>query len=148
LIKISTKGRYGTRAMLDLAVNHGMGPIFLKDIAQRQEISVGYLEQIIPVLKAAGLVNSIRGAKGGYTLARKPEAIGLKEIIYALEGPLSLVECVNKPDLCRKTAFCVTRGIWSGLKEKIDDYLEKITLGDLVKEYRTRQKDRPLMYSI
>lgn len=148
MIKISAKGRYGTRAMLELALNYGKGPIFLKDIADRQEISVGYLEQIIPALKAAGLVNSIRGARGGYTLAREPEGIRLKEIIYALEGPPSIVGCINGSDKCEKIDICVTRDLWNGLNNIIDNYFEQITLNHLVGKHRNKQKSRPLMYSI
>ena len=92
MIRISTKGRYGTRLMLELALNYGNGTMLLKEVAQSQDISVGYLEQIIPNLKAAGLINSSRGAHGGYELARPPEEINLKEIVEALEGPLSLIE--------------------------------------------------------
>lgn len=148
MIRISTKGRYGTRAMLDLALNYGRGPILLKDIADRQEISIGYLEQIIPSLKAAGLVNSIRGARGGYTLARKPGNIRLKEIISALEGPLSIVECVNEADQCEKVDLCVTRDLWNDLNNIISNYLEEINLEHLVEKHRNKQKSRPLMYSI
>lgn len=148
MIKISTKGRYGTRAMLDLALNHGRGLIFLKDIAERQEISIGYLEQIIPSLKAAGLVNSSRGAHGGYALAKVPDDITIKEIISALEGPLFLVECIKDPKACEKTDFCVTRDLWNGLSEKIDDFLASVTLQHLVDKHRSKQKSRPLMYSI
>ncbi|MCJ7665661.1 MAG: RrF2 family transcriptional regulator [Actinobacteria bacterium] len=148
MIRLSTKGRYGTRVMLELALNHGRGLILLRDIAERQEISIGYLEQIIPSLKTAGLVNSTRGAHGGYTLAKIPADITLKEIISALEGPLSLVECINDPKVCEKTDFCVTRDLWNNLGEKIDDFLETITLQHLVDKHRSKQKSRPLMYSI
>jgi Rrf2 family protein len=148
MIKISTKGRYGTRAMLELALNYGRGPMFLKGIADRQGISIGYLEQIIPSLKAAGLVNSIRGARGGYALAREPGSIRLKEIIYALEGPVSIVECINEKDRCEKVDLCVTHDLWNELNNVIDDYLEEITLDQLVEKHRSKQKSRPLMYSI
>ena len=148
MIRISTKGRYGTRAMLDLALNYGNGLTLLKDIAERQEISIGYLEQIIPSLKTAGLVNSSRGAHGGYALAKVPVDITIKEIISALEGPLALVECIKDPDKCEKTDFCVTRDLWDELSEKIDDFLISVTLQDLVEKHRNKQKSRPLMYSI
>ena len=148
MIRISTKGRYGTRAMLDLALNHENGLVLLKDIAERQDISIGYLEQIIPSLKAAGLVNSSRGAHGGYALARIPADITLKEIISALEGPLSLVECIKDPKICNKTDLCTTRDLWNDLNEKIDDYLVSVTLQQLVDKHRNKQKSRPLMYSI
>ncbi len=148
MLRLSTKGRYGTRAMLDLAINYGKGPILLKDIAKRQEISIGYLEQIIPGLKAAGLVNSLRGAKGGYTLADKPKNIKLKEIIHALEGPTSLVEDSNNNDYSEKIDLCVIRELWDGLSKIIDDYLGKISLSNLVEKYNNKQKSQPLMYNI
>ncbi len=148
MIRISTKGRYGTRAMLELALNHGRGLILLKDIAERQEISIGYLEQIIPSLKAAGLVNSSRGAHGGYTLAKSPADITLKEIISALEGPVSLVECIKDPETCNRTDFCITRDVWTELSEKMDEFLVSVTLKQLVEKHRSKQKSQPLMYSI
>ncbi len=148
MIRISTKGRYGTRAMLELALSHGRGLVLLKEIAERQEISIGYLEQIIPSLKAAGLVNSSRGAHGGYTLAKNPADITLKEIISALEGPLSLVECIKDPETCTRTDFCITRDIWTELSEKMNDYLVSVTLQHLVEKHRSKQKSQPLMYSI
>lgn len=148
MIRISTKGRYGTRLMLELALNYGNGTMLLKEVAQSQDISVGYLEQIIPNLKAAGLINSSRGAHGGYELARPPEEINLKEIVEALEGPLSLIECIRSPDLCGRSEFCVTRDIWDELTEKLDTTLGSKTLKDLVEKHKNKQKSQPLMYSI
>ena len=148
MIKLSTKGRYGTRLMLDLALSYGKKPVLLKDIAERQEISVGYLEQIMPGLKAAGLINSSRGAHGGYTLARAPSDITLKEVVMALEGSLTLVECVKTPKVCKRIDFCVTRDLWRELTEKMKDTLNSKTLQDLVDQHKEKQKSRPLMYSI
>jgi len=148
MIRISTKIRYGTRAMLDLGLNYGRGLILLKDIAKRQEISVGYLEQIIPSLKAAGLVNSSRGAHGGYALAKDPADIILKEIISALEGSFSLTECINDPDSCERADFCITRDLWDDLGGLIDDFLLSITLQQLIDKYRIKQRSCSLMYNI
>ena len=148
MLRISTKGRYGTRLMLELALAYGDGYILLKDIAKKQNISVGYLEQIIPGLKSAGLINSSRGAHGGYVLARPPEKINLYEIVTALEGPVSLVECVNSPEVCDRVDFCVTRDLWDEVSEKIDTTLTSKTLLDLVHKHRNKEKSRPLMYSI
>ncbi|HAJ96104.1 MAG TPA: AsnC family transcriptional regulator [Actinobacteria bacterium] len=148
MIRIPTKIRYGTRAMLDLGLNYGNGLILLKEIAKRQEISVGYLEQIIPGLKAAGLVNSSRGAHGGYVLAKEPADITLKEIISALEGPLSLVECISDPDSCERADICITRDIWDDLGAIIDDFLLSITLQQLIGKYRSKQRSCSLMYNI
>ena len=148
MIRISTKIRYGTRAMLDLGLNYERGLILLKDIAKRQEISVGYLEQIIPSLKTAGLVNSSRGAHGGYALAKEPANITLKEIISALEGSLSLVECINDPDLCTRADLCITREVWDDLGGIMDDFLLSITLQQLIDKYRSKQRSSSLMYNI
>ncbi len=134
--------------MLDLGLNYGKGLILLKDIAKRQEISVGYLEQIIPSLKAAGLVNSSRGAHGGYALAKEPADITLKEVISALEGSLSLVECINDPDLCARADLCITREVWDDLSGIIDDFLLSITLQQLIDKYRSKQRSSSLMYDI
>jgi Rrf2 family protein len=148
MLRISTKGRYGTRVMLELALDYGNGYTLLKDIAKRQNISVGYLEQIIPRLKSAGLINSSRGAHGGYVLARPPEEITLHEIVTALEGPICLVECINSPDVCDRVGFCVTRDLWDEVTEKVDTTLRSKTLLDLVHKHRNKEKSRPLMYSI
>jgi Rrf2 family protein len=148
MLRLSTKGRYGTRVMLELALDHGNGYTLLKDIAKRQNISVGYLEQIIPSLKSAGLINSSRGAHGGYILARPPEEITLYEIVTALEGPISLVECVNSPEVCDRVDFCVTRDLWDEVSGTIDNTLRSKSLLDLVHKHRNKEKSRPLMYSI
>ena len=148
MMKLSTKGRYGARLMLDLALHYGNGPILLKDIAERQEISENYLGQLIPSLKAAGLVNSSRGAHGGYMLAKEPTGITLKEVIQAMEGSLSLSECLDAPRVCRRVSSCVTRDIWSQMSEKMSEVLESNTLEDMVNRERRKQQLQPLMYSI
>ncbi|MFH2137548.1 MAG: Rrf2 family transcriptional regulator [Candidatus Omnitrophota bacterium] len=130
--KLSTKGRYGSRLMVELALNYGKGSMLLKDIAHQEDISEGYLEHIIPLLKAAGLIHSARGAHGGYVLARPPEAITLKEIVQALEGSLAPVECVDTPSVCTRTKCCVTRDVWTELKDSITKTLEKVSLKDMV----------------
>lgn len=118
MIRLSTKGRYGARLMLELALQYGKGPILLKDIAKRQEISEGYLEHLLPPLKSAGLINSSRGAHGGYILAKALSEITLKEIVQTLEGSLSPVECVDTPTVCQRVRSCVTRDIWKKLGKK------------------------------
>ena len=148
MLRLSTKGRYGTRAMLELALSEGKGPVLLREIAQRQGISVKYLEQIIPALKSAGLVNSSRGASGGYFLAKPAKKIKVKEIVEALEGPLNIVECVGDPGLCQDSEICVTRDLWNEVSEHISKLLESKTLADLVQKHKDKQKSRPLMYSI
>ena len=100
-MRLSTKGGYGTRAMLDLAFNSSEGPVLLRDIAKRQEVSEKYLEHSISVLRKAGLVRSIRGARGGYVLAKLPSEIRLSEIMEVLEGSMAPVECVDDPQVCQ-----------------------------------------------
>ncbi len=148
MLRLSTKGRYGTRVMLELALNYGDGHMLLKDIAEKQDISVGYLEQIMPSLKAAGFINSNRGAHGGYTLARPPAEITLREIVTVLGGSVSLVECINSPEVCDRVDFCVTRDLWDEISDKIDSTLRSKNLQDLVSKHRNKEKSRPFMYSI
>ena len=144
MMRLSTKGRYGARLMLDLALNYGEGPVLLKDIAKRQEISEGYLEHLLPPLKGAGLVNSGRGAHGGYTLARAPSEVTLREVVQALEGSLSPVECVDTPSVCQRVRSCVTRDIWKQLGTKISDTLGSVTLKDMVEMQRDKEEGVPV----
>ncbi|MFC1999020.1 RrF2 family transcriptional regulator [Chloroflexota bacterium] len=145
-MKISTRGRYGMRAMVDLAIYNGEGPVLLKDIAKRQQLSERYLEQLVLSLKAAGLVKSIRGAHGGFILAKAPNKIRLGEIFQVLEGPLGLVECVDDPASCSRVNSCVTRDVWQELKDSIVSILDSKTLQDLVEQQD--KKDKKLMYYI
>jgi len=130
-MKMSTRGRYGVRAMIELAQRHGQGPTLLRDVAQAQGISAEYLEQIMVPLRTARLLRSVRGAKGGYYLARPPEQIRLKEIVAALEGDLGLVHCVTEPDRCEKAATCAARGLWCEMHGALDTILSHTTLADL-----------------
>ncbi|MFC1940810.1 RrF2 family transcriptional regulator [Chloroflexota bacterium] len=147
-MKLSTRARYGTRALLDLALHSGEGPILLKDIAQRQQFSAMYLEHLITPLVAAGIVGSIRGAKGGVWLAKSSQEIKLSEVIQLLEGSLAPVECVNNPKHCPRSSFCVTRDIWSELKEAMNGVLESTTLQDLVERQKTKDRSAEVMYYI
>jgi len=137
-MKLSTKGRYGARLMLDLALHYEEGLILLKDIAKRQEISEKYLWQLIPPLKNAGLINSTRGAHGGYMLAKPPAQITLKEIVVTLEGPMCLVECVDNPSLCSRVDTCVSRDVWHEVSEKILQTLESFTLENMVEKQKRK----------
>ncbi len=146
-MKLSTRGRYGIRALLELALHRGDGPMLLRDIAGRQEISEHYLEQIVIVLKASGLVKSIRGAKGGIILAKSPSQIRLSDALQVLEGSTALVECVDNAGVCSRSASCVTRDIWVEMKKAMDGILESMTLQDLVE--RQEKKQQPVaMYNI
>ncbi len=140
-MKLSTRGRYGTSILLDLALQQGKGPVLLKDIASRQQIPLPYAKHLIGPLIAGGLLFSTRGAKGGVRLAKSPEQIRLKEVIGLLEGPLVLVECINDPKICNRYLSCVTRDIWTDLGKAMDRILESTTLQDLVE--RQRMKERP-----
>jgi Rrf2 family transcriptional regulator, cysteine metabolism repressor len=132
-MKISTKSRYGVRMMADLADHYGKNPLFLKDIARREDISEKYLSIIVIPLRSAGLIRSIRGAHGGYVLARPPEEITVADIFGVLEGKNCVVDCVNNPQDCSRAGICPTRDDWSVLHENIRKTLAAVTLADLVK---------------
>jgi len=138
LMKMSTKGRYGVRLMLDLALHNGEGPVLLKDIARRQGISEKYLWNLINPLKTVGLVQSIRGARGGYKLAKKPSEISLKDIIRVLEGPLCLVDCVENPSTCERSPTCITRDVWCEASQNFMKTLENMTLEKMLERHRGR----------
>ena len=138
-MKLSTRGQYGTRAMLELALLYGQGPVLLKDVASRQDIPTSYLENLMGALRAAGLIATVRGMHGGYYLAKPPSEIRLSQIIAALEGSVAPVECVDDPRRCHRTESCVARDIWSEVKQAIEGVLESITLEDLARRYREKQ---------
>jgi Rrf2 family protein len=148
LMKLSTRARYGTRALLDIALNGKDRPVLLRDIARRQQISTMYLEHLITPLITAGIVRSIRGAKGGVWLARPPRETKLSEIVLLLEGSLAPVECVDDPKYCPRSAFCVTRDIWTEMKEAMNGVLEATTLQDLVERQKTKEPTADGMYYI
>lgn len=133
-MRLSTKARYGVRAMLRLTLSQRGGPVQLSSIAEKEGVSEKYLEHLFRQLKASGLVLSQRGARGGYVLARPAEKITLYEIVNALEGSLAPVDCLNKASLCNRSPFCATRGVWRELQERIENYLKSKTLLELAKE--------------
>lgn len=135
MIRLSTKGRYGARLMLNLALHHngGQKATILKNVSNEEEISIRYLEQIIIPLKINKLVKSIRGAGGGYILARDPADIKLSEILHALEGSCCLVECVEDDDYCERTPTCPTHEVWAEASSMLQNYFDSISLQDLVK---------------
>ncbi|MCJ7681030.1 MAG: Rrf2 family transcriptional regulator [Candidatus Aminicenantes bacterium] len=133
MIRLSTKGRYGTRLMLNLA-NHytnGNEAVILKQVSNDEEISIRYLEQIIIPLKINKLVKSIRGAGGGYTLARHPSSIRVSEILNALEGTCDLVECVEDDEFCSRMSRCAAHEVWAKASQMLKDYFEQTSLQDL-----------------
>jgi len=146
-MKFSTRTRYGVRAMLDLAFHYSGKPVLVKDIAKRQNISEKYLEHIMIILKKAGFVQSISGAKGGYILAKCPGEIKLSELVEVLEGSLAPVMCVDHKELCSKSDLCCVREVWVKVKERILGMLDSITLDDLVRKQREK-RIKVLMYQI
>ncbi len=133
-MKLSTRARYGTRALLELALHWGEGALLSRDIADKQNIPLPYLEHLISPLVQAGIVKSTRGARGGFSLARPPEDITLSEVIPLLEGSIDLLDCVNNPEGCPYSDSCVMRRIWVELKESMDKTLQSVTLKDLVRQ--------------
>lgn len=131
-MKLSSRSRYGLRAILDLAMEYGKGPLPIKTIAKREDISNKYLEQLMTILKTSGLVRSLRGPKGGYLLAKPPNEIKLREIFTVLEGPLVTVECLRHPEFCPRCAECITRQVWAEVQDAMLGVLESINLQDLV----------------
>ncbi len=147
-MKLSTKTRYGTRALLELALHKGEGPVFLKDIARWQQISLPYLEHLVAPLIAGGIIRSTKGPRGGISLAKKPEEIKLSEITHLLEGSLAPVACVDNPEACRRSGACATRDVWSRLKDAMDEVLESTTLADLAENQKKKGKTESSMYYI
>ncbi len=144
MIRLSTKGRYGTRLMLNLAHNYNNGndAIILKNVSDVENISIRYLEQIIIPLKINKLVKSIRGAGGGYILARHPSTIKLSDILDSLEGTMCLVECVEDDDYCNRTEECATHNVWKEASLMLKDYFESLTLQDLADNEAKKKKKR------
>jgi len=140
-MKLSTRARYGTKALLELALHRGEEPVLLKDIAQRQQIPLPYLEHLIGPLVQAGIVKTTRGTRGGVSLLRPPEEVILSEVIQLLEGSIAPVECVDNTKTCPRSDLCVTHDIWDEIKEAISKVLESVTLQDLVE--RQKQKGQP-----
>jgi Rrf2 family iron-sulfur cluster assembly transcriptional regulator len=138
-MKLSTKSRYGTRLLVDMAQHYDQGPVHLADVAQRQGISVKYLEQIIIPLKKADYVTSLRGPKGGHRLARPPAEITVGEVVALLEESASFVACSDNNRACDRAGLCVTRLIWKEAAQAMFEKLETITLADLVRTYEGRQ---------
>ena len=136
-MKVSTRGRYALRLMVDLGINSDENTyVSLKDISARQQISVKYLEQIVTPLHRAGLVRSIRGAQGGYRLSRKPENYTAGEILRAIEGSFAPIACLeNETNECEQYAKCPTVGFWEGMYKAISDYVDSVSLADMIAEH-------------
>lgn len=134
-MKISTKGRYALRMLIDLTENREKGFVSLKEIAVRQGVSKKYLEQIVPVMNASGLLITNRGYQGGYKLSKDPSAITVGEILRCTEGSMAPVSCLDQtPNQCERCSECVTLPIWMGLEKVINEYLDGITLQDIIEQ--------------
>lgn len=150
-MKISTQGRYGLRALVDLAVHEGSGAIPLREISQREKISERYLEQLFAKLRKAGIVDSVRGAHGGYQLNRDPAELTVGDVMRVLEGDLVPAECTKEDSDCEFINVCVTNEVWLEIKEKIEEIVESKTLKDLKEralEIKQEQNDQGYMYHI
>jgi len=141
-MKISTKGRYGLEALMDLAIYGGQDYINLKSISERQGISIKYLEQLFISLKRDGIVESTRGAQGGYRLIRDPKDITVRQILDSLEGPLALVGCIveSKDERCDQFEFCVTRILWQKIMGELNAVMESISLDDIARLFKEQEE--------
>ncbi|MCF7816701.1 MAG: Rrf2 family transcriptional regulator [Kiritimatiellales bacterium] len=145
-MKLSTKGRYATRILLCISRLQGDQPVPKKKIAEQEGISTDYIEQIIVPLKNAGLVNSVRGLRGGFRLARDPSKISVYDILSASEGDINLVGCLAEG--CSRSDTCVVQRVWQGASNELREYFSKITLKELHDDYNKRASDQPIMFNI
>lgn len=134
MLRLSTKGQYGVRAMFEITRGYPDRPVTIREISERQDVSVPYLEQILNKLRRAGLIKSVRGPGGGYLLAHKPDKISIAAILNELEGPVAITSCLDPEEGCSRVEGCVTHLLWKALGEKIEAFLETITLNDLIKK--------------
>lgn len=135
LLKLSAKVEYGVRAMAVLAIHYHEGPQPLREVADKEDISLKFLEQIFPDLRRAGLITSTRGSRGGYILSRSPNLIRIGDIVRAVEGPIVPVNCLSENDTdpcCRHRDACLTRQVWAKLRDTINDVLDEVTLDELI----------------
>jgi len=138
-MRLTTKGRYAVTAMLDLAINYQNGPITLSDISKRQDISLSYLEQLFSKLRKNGLVDSARGPGGGYRLSRDADEIAVGQVITAVDEKIDVTQCAGKGD-CKDGGPCLTHELWCDLSDQIYDFLNGISLGQLVRDRDQREK--------
>jgi Rrf2 family transcriptional regulator, cysteine metabolism repressor len=132
-MKLSTRGEYGVRVMIDLARAYGAGPVPLASIAASEDLSLSYLEQLIAVLRREGLVESVRGARGGYSLAVPPAAVRVGDVVRALEGPIEPVSCGSPESAtCARRPTCAARAVWDRLRDNMSQTLDSVTLADLI----------------
>jgi Rrf2 family iron-sulfur cluster assembly transcriptional regulator len=140
-MRLTTKGRFAVTAMIDLAMNDSEGPVTLAEISQRQQISLSYLEQLFGKLRRRGLVSSVRGPGGGYTVARKPDELSVAEVIRAVDEPIDATQCGGMEN-CRGERKCLTHDLWASLNDKIFEYLNGVTLGQLVVKAQAEEQQQ------
>ena len=134
-MKISTKGRYGLRILMDLALHQSDKPRLIRDIAKSQQISEKYISRLVISLRKAGMIRSVRGVNGGFHIAKKPEDITLLDVIEVMEGPLSIVDCVSTPKRCKLSENCAPREVWCKLNDDIRGLMRGTTLADILLAY-------------
>ncbi|MBI5204664.1 MAG: Rrf2 family transcriptional regulator [Nitrospirae bacterium] len=132
MLRLSTKGQYGVRAMFEIANGYPDKPVTIKEISEKQAVSVAYLEQILNKLRNGGLIKSIKGPGGGYLLNKKPEKISISAILKELEGPVAITSCLDPKEGCVRVDGCVTYMLWKSLGEKIEGFLDTVSLKDLI----------------
>ena len=135
-MKVSTKGDYGVRALVELAHRYGQGPTQSAEIASRQEIPEPYLDQLLTTLRRAGFIRSVRGPQGGHALILQPHEVNMSEVIVALEGSLAPIACVDDPDACTKDGGCVQREVWERVRDATEEILKSVSIADLAEKER------------
>ena len=140
-MKLSTKGRYGVRAMVDLASNYGSAPISIKTISKRENLSEYYLEQLFSPLRRANIIRSIRGAQGGYVLCKPPNEITVGDIMTILEGPIEIADCIDGVE-CDSSDCCATKAVWEKIKNSIDSVMDSITLQDIIDDHEANKNKK------
>ncbi len=135
-MKVSTKGDYGVRALVELAHRYGQGPVQSAEIASRQEVPEPYLDQLLTTLRRAGFIRSVRGPQGGHALIHEPAEVRLSEVMVALEGSLAPIACVDDPDACTRTGGCIQREVWERVRDATQEILESVSIGDLAEKER------------
>jgi Rrf2 family cysteine metabolism transcriptional repressor len=147
-MKLSTRSRYGLRAMLVLAMHEGDNPVMTKEISEKQNLPMTYLEQLMLTLRKAGLVNATRGAKGGYVLSRDPNDISLIEVVEALEGPLDIADCADVPNCCQIPEACAFKDVFVNANKALHDVFAQISLAQIAEEQRNKIASQVEMYYI
>jgi len=140
-MRVSTKGDYGVRALIELAHHYGHGPVQSAEIAARQEVPEPYLDQLLPTLRRAGFIRSVRGPQGGHALIREPSEVKLSDVMVALEGSLAPIACVDDPDACTRTGGCVQREVWERVRDATEEILAGVSIGELAAKEREQNRN-------